>query len=283
MAGLFSALGLGKRRSESGLEFRPMGPGDVDEVLDIIHAFDEDDAAEAQASFERDMSCKYIVEAGGAIIGMSGYTVAEGASGVAWLSWTYVREDSRRRGAAFYMMMELRRVLEKKGFRKVFIATSDYKDEDTGEDIYAPARRFYERKLNARRELMIRDYYDVGESKYIYSLPVIDVPMEGAPADRSFHAEFSDIGLADESETGFVLLWDETQDASPQKANLAKLIDRAKAKNAHAIFASLPPALSDNARTDLSVAGFSQIGKLHDYYAAGADDVYWALWFEGDD
>ena len=173
VAGLFASLGLGGQRTRDGMTFRPMKHIDVGAVLDIIFEFDEDDGEEAEDSFARGLEHKYVIEIEGRVAAMSGFTPEDQAQGVAWLSWTYVHPDYQRHGVAFYMMTELREVLEKGGYRKVFIATSDYKDEDTGEDVYGPARKFYERKLNARREIVVKDYYDVGESKYVYSLPVI--------------------------------------------------------------------------------------------------------------
>lgn len=280
VAGLFAALGLG-HKSHNGMTFRPMKHGDVSPVLDIIYDFDEDDGEEAEESFERGLQNKYIIEIEGRVAAMSGFSHEDQAQGVAWLSWTYVHPDYQRHGVAFYMMQQLRDVLEKGGYRKIFIATSDYVDEDTGEDVYAPARKFYQSKLNARREIVVKDYYDVGESKYVYSLPVIDVHTEPAPMDDSFHPQFVDLDLADESETGYVILWDESQQRSDQTVALKSLIDKARSKGAHAVFLTLTPTLSHNAKTDLTLAGFTQIGKLSDYYAPGVDDIYWALYFDG--
>ena len=277
MAGFFSSLGLGKRHATPG--FRPMREDDIAPILDIIYDFDEDDGEEAENSFRESLANKFVVEHNGQPIAMTGITVDDQAQNVAWLSWTYVHPDFQRQGIAFSMMQDVRDLLEQMGVRKVFISTSDYKDEDDGSDVYGPARRFYEHKLHAKREIVIQDYYDKDESQYVYSLPVIDYQSDPVEVDKGFHPVFVSIEQGDESETGYVVGWEETQMPQDQTANLTGLIDQARSRGAHALFVSLPSHLSYNGARDLTEAGFSMIGRLTDFYAPGVDDMYWAYYF----
>ncbi len=283
MAGLFSKLGMGSRGPGNGFPFRAMRPDDVGPVLDIIFEFDEDDGEEAEESFERSLDHKFVVEIDGRIAGMTGFTIDDHGSDIAWLSWTYVHNDFKRKGIAFEMMQAIREKLERAGIRKVFIATSDYICEDTGKDIYKPARSFYENKLNATREIVVKDYYGKGESKYVYSLPVRD--HSGAPVQQGqgIYPLFIELLEADESEGGYVIGWDETERALDQTAALLKLIEQGRQKNAHAIFVTMPSGLSANGATSLTAAGFKQVGRITDYYAFGVDDTYWAYYLAGDE
>lgn len=279
LAGLFSKFSRGTT-TQNGMTFRPMVAEDIDPVLGIIFEFDEDDGEEAQVSFSETLQHKYVVDINGRAVGMSGFTIDDHGPGIAWLSWTYVDENHQRQGIGFFMMQQIRDELMNANIRKVFIATSDYKDEDDGTDIYAPARNFYERKLNARREMVVKDYYDRGESKYVYSLPVIEPTGSPVVQGEGFYPVFIDLHNADESETGFVIGWEETQTPQDQTGALMGLLDQARQKNGHAVFVSMPSGLSVNGASYLTAAGFKQIGRVSDYYAFGVDDTYWAHYFE---
>ncbi len=281
MAGLFSKLGGRGRGPSNGFPFRPMRQDDVGPVLDIIFDFDEDDGEEAEESFERSLDHKFVVEIDGRIAGMTGFSIDDHGSDIAWLSWTYVHNDFKRQGIAFQMMQSIRGELERAGMRKVFIATSDYICEETGKDIYKPARTFYENKLNATREIIVQDYYGKGESKYVYSLPVRDPMGAPVPQGDGFYPLFIELLEADESEGGYVIGWDESERALDQTGALLSLIDQGRQKNAHAIFVTMPSGLSANGATSLTAAGFRQVGRITDYYAFGVDDTYWAYYFEG--
>ena len=151
-----------------------MEESDVAPILEIIYDHDEDDGEEAEEAFEETLADKYVITYEGRVMGMTGFKADPHMPQTAWLSFTYIHDYFRRKGNAYWMMLELRHVLQSAGVRHLFIATSDYVDEDTGEDIYLAARNFYEDKLNARRELRLENFYAPGEAKYIYSLPVGD-------------------------------------------------------------------------------------------------------------
>jgi len=131
----------------------------VKPILEIIYDHDEDDGEEAEEAFSRSLSDKYVMEFEGRVMGMTGFRADDHSPQTAWLSFTYIHDYFRKKGNAYWMMLELRNVLDAQGIKRLFIATSDYEDEETGEDIYLPARNFYEHKINAERELRVDDYY----------------------------------------------------------------------------------------------------------------------------
>ncbi len=270
--GLFSAA----RKNEQGFAFRKMKPRDVEAALDIVEDHDEDDAAEAAHAMSGDLSGFYVVEAEGGVAGLTGYNRILDAPTSAWLSWTYVHEDMRGRGVGSFMVEELRLALMKTKVERLFIDTSDYVED--GVDIYAAARRFYER-LGASREIVIPDYYQKGESRYIYRLALETNAFFTPEAQGEEHVDFVDIDIMPESETAWGLFWEETR-AAPDGAEerLAGLIDAARGEGGHAVFASLPNRLSLAGSPVLQSAGFRNIGQVSDFYAAGVHDAYWALY-----
>ena len=289
MAGFFSSLGIGKggAADQPHRILRPMIESDVKPILDIIYNHDDDDGEEAEAAFERSLSDKYVMEFEGRVMGMTGFRADDHSPQTAWLSFTYIHNYFRQKGNAYWMMLELRNILEAQGIKRLFIATSDYEDEDTGEDIYLPARNFYEHKLNAERELRVDDYYAPGESKYIYSLPVSSVDdVTPAELPENHKARFVGLDEADESDTSYVTLWeemapgeDEPKSKLPTKS-FEEMIDEVRSYGGKAMFVTLPNYISINHAAELEASGFKKLGTLNDYFAPGMDEVYWGLYFD---
>jgi membrane associated rhomboid family serine protease len=289
MAGFLSSLGFGKGAGadEPHRVFRPMSESDIKPILEIIYDHDDDDGEEAEEAFSRSLSDKYVMEFEGRVMGMTGFRADDYSPHTAWLSFTYIHDYFRQKGNAYWMMLELRNVLEAQGIKRLFIATSDYEDEETGDDIYLPARNFYEYKLNAERELRVDNYYAPGESKYIYSLPVTS-EIEETPASlpENHTARFVGLDEADESDTSYVALWEElAPDNDEPKSKLptksfAEMIDEVKSYNGKALFVTLPNYISIHHASELEAAGFKKLGTLSDYFGPGIDEVYWGLYFD---
>lgn len=290
MAGFLSSLGFGKGgNDEPHRILRPMTEADIKPILEIIYDHDEDDGEDAEKAFAQSLADKYVMEFEGRVMGMTGFRADDHSPNTAWLSFTYIHDYFRKRGNAYWMMLELRNLLEAAGIKRLFIATSDYEDEETGEDIYLAARTFYEDKLNAERELRVDDYYAPGESKYIYSLPVSSDNIEGeapSPALEAHTARFVGLDEADESDTSYVTLWEEMtpEDTEPKSKLPTKtfneMIEEVKSYGGKAIFVTLPDYISRNHETELNAAGFKTVGTLTDYFAPGIDEVYWGLYFD---
>ena len=203
------------KKNDQGYTFRKMKPRDVDAALDIIEDHDEDDAAEAAHTFSGDLSGYFVVEANGFVVGCTGYSRITDAPTSAWLAWTYVDDEMRGQGVASFMMEELRFVLMKTKVERLFISTGDWKEGDV--DIYAEARRFYER-LGAVRELVIEDYYSKGEATYIYRLPLETSAFMPPSVEPGGGISFRGLDVLPESDTGYVLLWDEMMEEGDRDA-----------------------------------------------------------------
>jgi len=285
MAGIFSRLGLGADSGPNRV-FRPMTEADVPAVLEIIYDHDEDDGEEAELVFRDSLADKYVMEFEGRMMGMTGYRVDTHTRNTAWLSFTYVHSFFRSNGNGYWMMLELRNVLEAEGIERLFIATSDYKDEDTGEDIYLPARNFYEKKLQARRDLWVEDFYAPGEWRYVYSLPVSERSEAQSPIPEEASARFIGVEEVEESEQSYIAEWEMLPLEEGEKASrfetktLAQLIEEVDSYNGKTLFVTLPDIVSAKHEAELKVAGFKDIGSLGDYYSAGVDEVWWSRRFD---
>lgn len=288
MAGFLSSLGLNKLGTGSGPNrvFRPMIETDIAPILEIIYDHDEDDGEDAEAAFANTLDNKYVMEFEGRVMGMTGFRADIDTQNAAWLSYTYVHDYFRKNGNAYWMMIELRKILQDSGVERLFIATSDYVDEDTGEDIYLAARNFYEHKLNAEREIRIDNFYAPGESKYIYSLPVSSRSAPKTTPHEDAKARFVGLDVASESETSYVALWqdDPMDDTLPpsnlETKTLEALIDEVKSYSGKALFVTLPDYISQRHSSELLAKGFSDIGTLRDYYAKDVGEVHWGLYFD---
>jgi len=285
MAGIFSRLGLGGDSGPNRV-FRPMTETDVPAVLEIIYDHDEDDGEEAELVFRESLADKYVMEFEGRMMGMTGYRVDTHTNNTAWLSFTYIHSFFRGNGNGYWMMLELRNVLAAEGIERLFIATSDYKDEDTGEDIYLPARNFYERKLQARRDLWVEDFYAPGESRYVYSLPVSERSEAQSPIPEEASARFIGVEEVEESEHSYIAEWemlpleDGVTASRFETKTLAQMIEEVDSYDGKTLFVTLPDIVSAKHETELKAAGFKEIGSLGDYYSAGVDEVWWSLRFD---
>ncbi len=271
LGGLLGGGGAKAAAPSEGPFVRPMEMEDLPAALDIIDAHDDDDAEEAEEALnERQCAGMLVVEENGQILGLTGAVPDEDVPDIRWLSWTYLREDARGKGVGFMLVNELLSQLDQEGVRKIFIATSDYKED--GKDIYADARAFYE-EMGAREELRIPDYHDTGETKIIYSLINENIDPGPPLTAETQGVTFEDFAEAPESEDGYGLIWTETEEAGV--SGLATQLDRASREGARAVFVELPDDLSAMAEADLSGSGFTKAGALTDYYGPGADQIHW--------
>lgn len=251
--------------------FRPMARKDVNDVLEIVESFDEDDAEAAEETIRDGLDGLFVCEAEGKVAGFTGCTTLEDSPSSAWLSWTYVHPQITRKGVGRFMVEELKKLLADSPIRRLYISTSDYTED--GEDMYAPARAFYE-AMGARKELVVPDFYEPGENRHIYRM---DLGRDG-PASPPPPGHVAFVGVADleESDTSLCLLWEERESADPDvRQTLSRLLEEADEEDAEAVFVSLPEYLSSSVAAALEGAGFRLLGRVTDYYEPGIHDVYW--------
>ncbi len=261
-----------KMFGQKGPKLIPMGPEHHAYVIAIIAETDEDDAEEAEAQFQEDgYDGMFVLAEGRQVLGVTGAHLAENSEDVVWLSWTYLSEDCQGEGMGQMMLDGLLGQLNEHGVRKIFIATSDYKED--GEEIYADAMAFY-RSLGAEEEMRIPDYHDTGETKICYGLINPSIDPEPAPEIGVISGvQFGRLTPASESIGGFGVAWDLSGEGIH---GLDVAIEQARRQNGRAVFVALPSDASEFATSELEAQGFTCYGHLKDYHAVGIDDVWWS-------
>jgi GNAT superfamily N-acetyltransferase len=245
---------------------RPMERKDMGGVLRIIAQHDEDDFEEARDELRDGFEGMFVLADGSKIVGVTGGVVDPHSDDVVWLSWTYVDIERQGQGIGTTMFNEMTGILRNDGVRKLFINTSDYRDE--GEDMYAAARAFYE-KMGASLEVTLPDYHADGEARMTYGLDLT------RGVDRSQHpgggaVRFIDIEELDESVDGWGLVWEEAEGATDPAnldPDLAQWINEARRRNARVLFAAVPSDLCANLNQAFGQTGFAHHGRLLDYFA----------------
>lgn len=254
-------------------QLRPMQDEDIPKIVEIIGQTDEDDAENAEEMFRGRQGCQgmFVLWYQGVRVGVTGFEPSEGGPNVVWLSWTYMDEDASGDGLGRFMVEELLGMLNRQKVRKIFISTSDYKED--GELIYGAAHAFYE-QLGAEIELTVPDFYDDGENRLIYGLN-----NPGMAKQESFDGlgdrgvTFLDLAEDDESEDVGAIAWEETEDGSVN--GLDQILGLAHSRNYRQCVVALPADISDIATPSLEQNGFKRVGALTDFYALELAQVWW--------
>jgi len=254
-------------------ELRPMQPEDLDAVIAIINQTDDDDAADAEETLREDgFEGMYTLWQRGRLIGVTGYSHSEAGSDVVWLAWTYLDQRSRGQALGRYMVDELLRMLNEKKVRKIFIATSDYKED--GHDVYADARKFYE-MLGAKLEFTVPGFYAPDENKLIYGLDNPGMAKEESLDDLGDRGvRFTDVSLDDDSDDIGAVAWQE-QDSGVDGIDM--ILGLANSRQFRQLVIALPADISDVATGPLETKGFKRVGMLTDFYALNLGQVWWAI------
>ena len=265
-------------------KIRAMKKADIPRVVAIINEHDEDDGAEALQSLSQHLEGMFVIEKGGfsleqggGIMGVIGAYRDPETDGVVWLSWTYVAEEHQRQGLGRRMFEYLVNELRNSSIRKMFISTSNFMED--GEDLYGPARAFYE-AMGARHELQVRDYHARNEDMLVYGLDLFDdLQFEGErPPTGEFF--FTGVQESDEVDDVYTLTWAERfpdqTDSEHEEKSVSELLDEAHRKRARLVLAVHPTDLSATARPLLQSEQFENIGELSDYYELGSSQVYWS-------
>lgn len=255
----------------TGPKLVPMKMQHMAEALAIIAETDEDDAEEARIALEaRNCGGMFVLTLKHRIIGITGAVLTEGSDDIAWLSWTYLTQDARQQGLGRFMIDQLLGELKKYGVRKIFIATSDYREG--GVEIYADAQVFYG-TIGASEEMRVPDYHEAGETKIVFGLENPEAehrPTE--PLGPITGIRFGEITPAIESDRGVTILWELTGDGIN---GLSEAVDEAVAGGARIIVLSLPEDASAIAKSALQAAGFAETGRLLDFHEPGVADIWW--------
>lgn len=255
-------------------QFREMRRGDTPEIVEIVTLFDEDDADDLHSHLNQNgLTGFYVAVVDGRLAGVIGASVASDSSTTAWLDWLYVHPQIQRKGVASFLYSGINDSMQESPLKRLFVPVSDFKED--GEDVYAPARAFFE-KIGGAHEAYLPNFYDKGEGKHIYRL---DLKEDNDPTKRleATGAEIISVEEIDESDGAFVLAWNETDDVKAlDSLKIRELLQDARNDGAHTVFCALPVTISDAVAGDLIDSGFTKLGALKNYYGTSMDEVYWS-------
>lgn len=262
---------------KKGPKLQPMKSKHLDAVLHIIHEHDEDDAEAADISYQQEgLDNQYVLCMGNEVVGMSGFRAAANTHASAWLSWTYLAESIQGMGHGETFVKEVLQKCKDAKFRKIFVSTSDYVDDEDG-DIYARARAFY-KSIGFTHQLTLPDYFDEGESKLIYSMDFnqsFQAPKPSWSATSGFKCvDTFEMLECDETYTLGFDLNEDNQFSTTEE--IKEFINQARSKGAKRLYVGLPSDAVFINRL-LSNLEFDNLGRLKDYYRTGVSEVNFRL------
>ena len=259
-----------------------MHKADLDEVVAIIHSHDDEDAAEALDGFNRPggLEDQFVLERAGQIVGITGFATPPGCDQTHWLSWTYVHHELVNQGIGREIITDLIEHLKQAGGRKLFIKISDYAEPDESGNVihvYQAALHLYQ-SLGFTEELVLKDYYDRSETMTILGLRLNELEPDGPQAETEKpKLQFNSIFEIAETEDAYSFGWDAGAkrlfDASDVELGLEDVRKRA----GRAVFLSFPHNYTNVAQTLFS-AGFSNAGRLEDYYEDGVHEQHFSYY-----
>lgn len=257
---------------------REMQSEDIDAVLGVIDSQDEDDAEEAEPGYREigGVLDQYVMEQGGKVIGVTGFSMPPGCDETYWLSWTYVDDDYANNGYGRKMLTELIELIKQKDGRKLFVKVSDYVDDEDGA-IYAAALHLYQ-SLGFKIEITHKDYYDQGESQMILGLRLKDKNNVIASAEDcpvTFNSVFE---IAD-TDDAYSFGWHDEGEEAFTEDDVKVGINQVREDEGRAIFLSFPSTFTGIKDTLLS-AGFSNSGILDDYYEDGVHEQHFSYYLD---
>ena len=260
------------RRIEGNLELRPMMASDVQTALHIIQDYDQDDAAEAQGTYQRGIEGQFCLCENGEVIGVVGAKHIPDTDGSFGLSWTYLHRDHRRSGKGARMLNWMIEIMKEQDARKAFVHASDYMDPTEG-DIYRDARETYV-QVGFTQEVRQPDYYAPGESMLVYGLRLS--PREVVNVILNLDdIKLTDVDEIPETNDAYWLAWElvsQGQGTKPQ--DFQRIFDEVRGWGGRTIYMAFPSDVA-NASTLVTAARFKTSGRLIDYYEDGIDEVHY--------
>ncbi|MDH5181110.1 MAG: GNAT family N-acetyltransferase [Gammaproteobacteria bacterium] len=263
-------------------ELRPMYMSDLNTVVKIIEATDEDDAEEAREIYqEYGVEGQFVLEHDNKIIGVIGYSEVPGTDGTYWLSWTYLDPAFQGLGMGKQMLNDLLNMLREKNGRKIFVKVSDYDDPEDGR-VYERAMKLYE-SVGFVEELVGKDFYDEGENQHIYGLKLRDAASDEEDeveiADEKPVIRFDGMYEIGDSDGAYTFSWTvkdnkglfEKRNFTVEDLRLG--IDAVRNEGGRKIFLTFPSNLP-LIHTPLQAAGFKFVGRLTDYYEKGVHELH---------
>ena len=259
-------------KSNGTLELRPMTESDVPRVLSIITEYDEDDAYDAQETYEESVAHQFCLFDRGNLIGVVGAKPIENTLDAYGLSWTYLQRSERRSGKGSQMLTWIMEIIREQGGRKAFVHASDYHDPVEG-DVYFDAREAYLR-MGFVQELKHADYYAPGESMLVYGMRLQqrgELNSNRILDDR----KITDVDEIPETNNAFWIAWElVSQGSGSTAADLERVCREVKSWGGRSIFMAFPSEVVKSFEL-LPAAKFRVAGRLMDYYEDGIDEIHY--------
>lgn len=275
--------------AQTAPEFRMMYMSDLNSVVKIISAHDDDDGEAAEADYQNEgVENQYVLIANDQLIGVTGYRPIEASEQSYWLSWTYLDKSFQGKGLGKLMLNNLFDVLTAKGCRKIFVKVSDYTEPGLA-CIYQNAFKTYE-SLGFIEELINNDFYDEDENQHILGLSFNeDADFEDATkkddspeiADEKPIIRFNGLYEIAETEDVYTFSWIVNKKKgffNKRNFTTEDLIiglENVKNESGRKVFLTFPSNLP-LIHTPLQAAGFKFVGRLTDYYEQGVHEFHFS-------
>ncbi|MCO7224606.1 GNAT family N-acetyltransferase [Pleionea sp. CnH1-48] len=260
------------------IEFREMAETDVSTVIELIDSHDEDDAEEAQATYEESLEHHYVLTLDQQVIGVTGFKPIPHSNKSCWLSWTYVHKRHCGNGYGRKLLQKLLQVLNELEARKIFVKTSDYCDPEDG-PIYAAALHLYQ-SIGFEIEVELADFYDEGEKMIILGYNLQSDVVASDVEEVAAPIRFNDIFEIAETTGSYCFGWEMKGRKHFDAEDLEIGINAVKDKGGRCVFLTFPSNLPE-IHKPMQEAGFQYFGQLADYYDVGIHELHFGYQLTG--
>jgi len=191
-----------------------------------------------------------------------------------------VHKNLVNQGIGREMITELIEHLNSAGGRKLFIKISDYAEPDESGNavcVYAAALHLY-KSLGFTEEMVLKDYYDRGETLTILGLRFNNLAPNSQSAELEKHKlQFNSIFEIAETDDAYSFGSEVGAKRAFDASDVKLGIDDVRKRGGRAVFLSFPHNYANIAETLFS-AGFSNAGLLEDYFEDGMHEQHFSYY-----
>ena len=259
----------------SGVTFRPMQPADVPAALAIIKQHSIDDYDVAKESYRQSIEGQYVLERRGTVIGLTGWREIPEADRTYWLSWTYLAEQERGQGLGIGMLSALLDILQQRDARKIFVYTSDLGQAGGKKGDYGQAIQVYQ-QLGFVEELCHPGYYDPGESLIALGLRIEETYTPEPTPPELRNARLTGVQEIVETNDAYIIDWELVPGRGASPEDVSQMVEKVRSWRGRVLFVSLASD-APLAQGLFLASGFTQAGRLSDFFEDGIDAVYYRL------
>ena len=249
-----------------------MAQADVPAALAVIEQHSREDAEVALYSYRQGIAGQYVLIRDGKTIGVTGWRDIPEADRSYWLSWTYLDARERGQGLGFRMLEALLGELQQRQARKLFLYSSDLGRGDDTPGVYGKALAMYQR-IGFVEEVQHPDYYQPGESLIALGLRLEEFAQVDVITHEKRRAKLTEVDEINETDGAYAIDWKFVSGSGAQQEDLDRLLQKVRGWNGRVVFAGVASDAVAVQQFFLS-SGFTQEGRLHDFFEDGVDDVH---------